>query len=300
MSSSDVPVVHGSGARRRRTRASRAIYLGPGLLYITLFMAIPMGFILSYAFLEKAPYGGVRLSFSLDSFTRALEPVYVSVLENTLLIASITTLLALVIGYPVAYAIAKLPPKWRTVAVILVVLPFWSNFLIRTYAWILLLNSEGIMNKGLLAVGVIDHPLALLYTREAVILGLLYAYLPLMILPLYASMERLDWSLLEAARNLGAGRARAFVDVTFPLTLPAAMIGAIFVFVPSVGNFIVPELLGGGKTVMVGNLVRDQFLKARDWPFGSVLALTMVGFLVLLFAVQGYVARRINIGDSRA
>lgn len=300
MSSSDANTKHGSGASKRRTRVSRAIFLGPGLLYVTLFMAIPLGFILSYAFLEKGPYGGVRLSFSLESFTRAVEPVYVSVLGNTLLIASITTVLALIIGYPAAYAIAKLPPKWRTVAVVLVVLPFWSNFLIRTYAWILLLNSEGIVNRGLLSIGVIDHPLALLYTREAVIVGLLYAYLPLMILPLYASMERLDWSLLEAARNLGAGRARAFIDVTLPLTLPAAMIGAIFVFVPSVGNFIVPELLGGGKTVMVGNLVRDQFLKARDWPFGSVLALTMVAFLILLFAVQGYVSRRINVGKSRA
>lgn len=279
---------------------SRAVFLVPGLLYVTIFMAVPILFVFSYAFLTKGTYGGVRLSLSLESFTRALSPVYLSVLGNTLLIATVTTVLALLIGYPVAYAIAKLPDKWRTIAVVLIVLPFWSNFLIRTYAWILLLNSEGIINKGLLAVGIVDEPVSLLYNRQAVIVGLLYAYLPLMILPLYASMERLDWSLVEASRNLGASRIRAFLDVTLPLTLPGAMIGAIFVFVPSMGNFVVPELLGGGKTVMVGNLIRDQFLKARDWPFGSVLALSMVLFLVLLFALQAYISRRINGGKDRA
>lgn len=290
----------GRGAVRRRALASRAVFLGPGLFYVTIFMAIPIALIVSYAFLERGRFGGVRLVFSLESFTRALEPVYLSVLGNSLLIATVTTVLALLIGYPVAYAIAKMPKKWRTLALVLIILPFWSNFLVRTYAWIVLLNSEGPLNKGLLAMGVIDEPLGLLYTREAVIVGLLYAYLPLMILPLYASMERLDHSLIEAATNLGASRVRAFFTVTLPLTLPGAMIGAIFVFVPSLGNFIVPELLGGGKTVMVGNLIRDQFLKARDWPFGAVLALVMVVFLVVLFALQAYVSRRINGRGARA
>ncbi len=257
-------------------------------------MAIPIALIVSYAFLTRGRFGGVRLPLTLESFTRALDPVYLQVLGNSLLIATATTVLALLIGYPVAYAIARMPSRWRTIALVLVVLPFWSNFLIRTYAWIVLLNSEGPLNKALLATGLRDEPIGLLYNRGAVIVGLLYAYLPLMILPLYASLERMDWSLLEAATNLGASRIRAFFDVTFPLTLPGAMIGAIFVFVPSLGNFIVPELLGGGKTVMVGNLIRDQFLKARDWPFGAVLALTMVTFLILLFALQAAVSRRIN------
>ena len=284
----------GRGAHTRRALGSRALFLGPGLFYVTAFMAIPIALIVSYAFLTRGRFGGVRLPLTLESFTRALDPVYLQVLGNSLLIATTTTVLALLIGYPVAYAIARMPSRWRTIALVLVVLPFWSNFLIRTYAWIVLLNSEGPLNKALLATGLRDEPIGLLYNRGAVIVGLLYAYLPLMILPLYASLERMDWSLLEAATNLGASRIRAFFDVTFPLSLPGAMIGAIFVFVPSLGNFIVPELLGGGKTVMVGNLIRDQFLKARDWPFGAVLALTMVTFLILLFALQAAVSRRIN------
>ncbi len=288
------PAAQGRGAERRRALGARFIFLGPGLFYVTVFMAIPMVLVLSYAFLKRGRFGGVKMEFTLDNFHRVIESVYVSVIGNSILIATITTILALAIGYPTAYAIARLPRKWRNLALVLVVLPFWTNFLIRTYAWILLLNSEGPLNKGLMAVGILHEPLDLLYTRGAVVVGLLYAYLPLMILPIYASVERLDNSLIEAATNLGASRARAFFTITLPLTLPGTMIGAIFVFVPSLGNFIVPELLGGGKTVMIGNLIRDQFLKARDWPFGAVLALIMVALLIILFAGQAAISRRIN------
>ena len=293
-------VTQGRGAIRRRALGARAVFLGPGLLYVTAFMTIPLLLVLSYAFLTRGRFGGVELPVTLENFARALDPIYLRVLWNSILISSITTLLALLIGYPTAYAITRLPARWRTVALVLVVLPFWTNFLIRTYAWIVLLNSEGPINKTLVNWGLIDSPLELLYTKGAVIVGLLYAYLPLMILPIYASVERLDRSLLEAATNLGASKFRAFFDVTLPLTLPGTMIGAIFVFVPSLGNFIVPELLGGGKTVMIGNLIRDQFLKARDWPFGAVLALIMVLFLAGLFAAQAAVARRINGRSARA
>lgn len=290
----------GRGAHRRRALGSRAVFLAPGLFYVTAFMAIPLLLVASYAFFERGRFGGVRLEFTMDNFTRAMESVYLQVLANSLLIATATTVLALLLGFPAAYAIAKLPSNWRTIALVLVVLPFWSNFLIRTYAWIVLLNSEGPLNQGLLATGIVNEPLGLLYTREAVVAGLLYAYLPLMILPVYAAIERLDPSLIEAATNLGATRIRAFFTVTVPLTLPGVMIGAIFVFVPSLGNFIVPELLGGGKTQMVGNLIRDQFLKARDWPFGATLALAMIVFLVALFAAQAMVSRRINGRSARA
>ena len=288
------------GAPGRRALLGRTVFAGPGLLYVTLFMTIPLLIIASYTVLKRGRFGGVQWEFTLDSFAKALEPTYLAILGNSLLIATITTVLALALGYPTAYAIARLPRRWRTVALVLVVLPFWSNFLIRTYAWIVLLNSEGPINQALVNLGVVGAPLELLYNRGAVVVGLLYAYLPLMILPVYASIERVDPQLQEAARNLGAGRLRAFVDVTLPLTLPGTLIGAIFVFVPSMGNFIVPELLGGGKTVMVGNLIRDQFLEARNWPFGAVLALSVVGFLILLFSIQALVARRINGGGARA
>ena len=289
--------------RRRGSRSAsgeRLVLTGPGLLYLTVFMAVPLLLVLVYAFFQRGRFGGVVWRFTLDNFGRALDQVYLSVLSNSLVIAGLTTLLALLLGYPAAYAIAKLPATWRTVALILVVLPFWTNFLIRTYAWIVLLNSEGPLNKGLLGLGVIDEPLGLLYTPGAVVAGLLYAYLPLMILPLYASLQQLDPSLREAAANLGATPWRTFRDVTFPLTLPGVITGCLFVFVPSLGNFVVPELLGGGKTVMVGNLIRDQFLKARDWPFGATLALAVIAFLVVLFMLQAFASRRVTGGGRDA
>jgi spermidine/putrescine transport system permease protein len=289
--------------RRRGTRLAsgeRLVLTGPGLLYLTVFMAVPLVLVLVYAFFQRGRFGGIVWRFTFDNFVRALDQVYVSVLGSSLVIAGVTTLLALLLGYPVAYGIAKLPRNWRTVALVLVVLPFWTNFLIRTYAWIVLLNSEGPLNKGLVGLGLIDAPLGLLYTPGAVVAGLLYAYLPLMILPLYASIERLDPQLREAAANLGATPWRTFRDVTFPLTLPGVITGCLFVFVPSLGNFVVPELLGGGKTVMVGNLIRDQFLKARDWPFGATLALVVIAFLVVLFVLQSWASRRVTGGGRDA
>jgi spermidine/putrescine transport system permease protein len=291
----------GRGAARRRALVERAVLQGPGLLFLLGLMAVPVALVLAYTVFQRGRFGGIVWEPTLDNFRRALEPVYVNVLAGSLLIAGITTMLALLLGYPTAYLIAQLPKRWRTIALVAVVLPFWTNFLIRTYAWIVLLNTEGPVNRALLGLGIVDSPLQLLYTKGAVVAGLLYAYLPLMVLPLYASIERLDPQLREAAANLGAGRARTFWDVTLPLTLPGAIIGSVFVFVPSLGNFVVPELLGGGKTVMVGNLIRDQFLKARDWPFGAVLALAVIAFLVGLFMVQSWVSRRISAGeDARA
>lgn len=294
------PIAPGRGAARRRALVERTALLGPGLFYLLAFMAIPIALILVYTIFTRGRFGGVVFTPTLDNFTRALDPIYTAVLGSSLAIAGITTTIALLLGYPTAYAIAMLPKRWRTVALILVVLPFWTNFLIRTYAWIVLLNSEGVVNQALVGAGLIDRPLELLYTRGAVVAGLVYAYLPLMILPVYASIERLDPQLREAAANLGAGRARTFFDVTLPLTLPGVITGALFVFVPSLGNFIVPELLGGGKTVMVGNVIRDQFLKARDWPFGAVLALAVIVFLVVLFVLQSWASRRVSTGGRDA
>jgi spermidine/putrescine transport system permease protein len=293
----DTSAASGRGATKHRAlsaRTPRWIFAGPGLLYITAFMSIPLLLIFVYSFFTRGRFGGIVWEFTFDNYSRLFEPVYLKVFGTSIVIAGATTILAIALGYPTAYAITRLPSKWRTVALVLVVLPFWTNFLIRTYAWIILLNSEGPVNQTLISLGVIGAPIGLLYTPGAVIVGLLYAYLPLVILPVYASIERLDRQLLEAASNLGASRIRTFFDVTLPLTLPGTMIGAIFVFVPSMGNFVVPELLGGGKTVMVGNLIRDQFLEARDWPFGAVIALFVVALLVALFAIQAAISRRIN------
>ncbi len=280
------------GARWRRGLWERILLLGPGFAYILVLFLIPLGLIVSLAFFQRGRFGGVIYEPTLANFERALEPVYVQVLIDSVVIAGVTTALALLIGYPTAWVIANLPKRWRVIALILVVLPFWTNFLIRTYAWIVLLNREGVVNGALRSFGIIDEPLTLLYTDGAVVAGLLYAYLPLMILPLYSSIERLDPELREASANLGATPARTFISVTLPLTMPGVVIGSIFVFVPSIGNFVIPELLGGGKTVMVGNLIRDQFLKARDWPFGSVLAIVVIVSLMGLLVLQSWVSRR--------
>lgn len=270
------------------------VLLGPGFAFYAVLVAAPVLLVIAYMFASRGRFGGVEWTFTLDNFARALDPLYLDVLWNSLGIALAATALALLIGYPTAFAISKLPERWRTVALILVVVPFWTNFLIRMYAWIVLLNTQGVVNDVLIRLGLTEERASLLYTEPAVIVGLVYVYLPLMILPLYASIERIDHELVEASANLGASRARTFFSVQLPLTLPGAIIGSILVFVPSLGNFVVPELLGGGKTVMVGNLIRDQFLKVQDWPFGSVLAMVVVVALVGLFVVQAIVTRRVE------
>ncbi|WP_409473885.1 ABC transporter permease [Streptomyces sp. HC307] len=282
----------GSGPRLR----ARSVLIGPGLSYLVVLLLLPLALLVGYTVFQRGRFGGIAYEDGVtgENFARIADPLYAGVLADSLRIAAITTLLALVLGYPTAYAIARLPRRWRTVALVLVVLPFWTNFLIRTYAWIVLLSSQGLVNTALTGTGVIDRPLELLYTEPAIVVGLLYAYLPLMVLPLYSAIERVDPRLLEASADLGACPARTFLRVTFPLTLPGVLTGCVFVFVPSLGNFVVPELLGGGRTVMVGNLIRDQFLTARDWPFGSVLALALVAFLVLLLMAQAWTGHRLG------
>jgi spermidine/putrescine transport system permease protein len=289
--------------RRRPGRLGRLVeplvLLGPGFAFYAVLVAAPVLLVVAYMFATRGRFGGVEWTLNLGNFERALDPLYLEVLRSSLVLAFLATVVALLIGFPTAYAITRLPPRWRTVALVLVVVPFWTNFLIRIYAWIVLLNSQGIVNDLLLGAGLVDKPIGLLYTKGAVVVGLVYTYLPLMILPLYAAIERVDPELLEASANLGANRIRTFVSVMLPLTLPGAITGSILVFVPSLGNFVVPELLGGGKTVMVGNLIRDQFLKAQDWPFGSVLAMVVVVALLGLFVVQALVTRRIEGVSAR-
>ncbi|MDO9590390.1 MAG: ABC transporter permease [Microcella sp.] len=287
------------GSRPPRRWAPVAL-LGPGSVYLALFFLVPLGLIVSYAFLTRGRFGGVVPEFTLDNFARLVEPVYLQVIATSLGTAAITTLLALVLGFPTAYVISRLPRRWRTTALILVLLPFWTNFLIRTYAWIILLNDAGWINGALVAGGIVDEPIRMLYTQPAVVVGLLYIYLPLMILPLYSAIERIDPALEEAATNLGASRFRVFRTITIPLALPGMLIGCVFVFVPSMANFVIPELIGGGKSLLLGNLIRDQFLKARDWPFGAALALVLTAILVLLLVLQARAAARTEGGGGRA
>ena len=268
------------------------LFLGPGLAWWLLLFAVPVVLILLYSFFTRGPFGGVRYEFTLRNFERALDPLFLRVLWTSLQIAFLTTALALLVGYPAAYFIATRSSRSRLPLLVLIILPFWTNLLIRTYAWIVLLSREGLVNQTLTGTGLIDEPLTLMNTRFAIVIGLLYVYLPLMILPLFASIERLGRSPREAAEDLGAGPVRSFLRVTFPLTLPGVMAGCIFVFVPSLGNFIVPDLLGGGKTIMVGNLIQSQFFQARDWPFGAALSISVLVVTTVLLLVQARVLTR--------
>jgi len=272
----------------------------PGLGWLTAFMIVPCLIIFFFSFFERGVYGGIDYVFNFGNFTRSLEPIYRSIFFNSARIAATATLVALLIAYPAAYAISLAPRQRQTGYLFLVMLPFWSNYLIRTYAWIVLLNREGLINKSLTGAGLIDQPLDILYNEFAVITGLVYNYVPFVILAIYASLQRLNPEIREASEDLGAPAWKTFLRVTLPLTLPGVAAGSVFVFVLSIGNFITPDLLGGGRTVMVGNLIYDQFLSARDWPFGAALSLVLIFIMMLLLFAQAAAVNRAQKNESEA
>ena len=278
--------------RRLSPRAARLLLLAPGAGWLAVFMVLPCLLIFVYAFFERGVYGGVDFQFSLDNFRRAADPVYFGVFIDSARIASLVVVASVLIAYPAACAIAQAPPRSRTMWLFIVMLPFWSNYLIRTYAWIVLLNREGIIAHALRAAGWSGDPPQMLYSEFAVILGLVYNYLPFVILAIYASVSRLPAELREASEDLGASSARTFLRVTMPLTIPGVAAGSVFVFVLSIGNFITPDLLGGGRTHMVGNLIYDQFLTARDWPFGASLSMLLIAVMTLLLFAQAALVNR--------
>lgn len=264
----------------------------PGLGWLTVFMIVPCLIVFFFSFFERGVYGGIEYSFGFDNFLRAAEPIYLSIFLGSARIAALATLIAVIIAYPAAYAISLAPKDRQNTYLFLVMLPFWSNYLIRTYAWIVLLNREGLINKALGGAGIIAEPLPILYNEFAVVTGLVYNYLPFVILAIYASLQRLNPELREASTDLGAPAWMTFLRVTLPLTLPGVAAGAVFVFVLSIGNFITPDLLGGGRIQMVGNLIYDQFLSARDWPFGAALSLILIFIMMLLLFTQAVLVNR--------
>ncbi len=276
-----------------------ALFLAPGLGWLALFLLVPVGLVAVYSLFERGTYGGVVFDFTLDNFLRAADPLYVGVLLTSAKIAGIATVAAILLGYPAAYAIARGPRRRQTLLLFLVMLPFWSNYLIRTYAWIVLLNREGLANQGLRTLGYQGEPIDMLYTQATVIVGLVYNYLPFVILAVYASLSRLPDELWEASEDLGAPPARTFGRIILPLSLPGVAAGAVFVFVLSIGNFITPDLLGGGKVQMVGNLIYSQFLTARDWPFGAALSFLLIALMMALLFAQAVAVNRTQ-GGHRA
>jgi spermidine/putrescine transport system permease protein len=250
--------------------------------------------IISLSFFERGVYGGIEYNFNFQNYFRVLEFTYLKIIANSAKIAFLSGLFAVLIGYPAAYFIHKAPAKYQIALLFLVMLPFWSNYLIRTYAWMVLLNNQGLFNTLLIKLNIITEPLNILYTEFAVITGLVYNYLPFVILSIFSSISKLDRNLIEASKDLGGNSIKTFLLVTLPLTLPGVAAGFIFVFVLSIGNFITPDLLGGGKFLMIGNLIYDQFLSARDWPFGASLSFVLISIMLLLLFLQAYAVRKIS------
>jgi spermidine/putrescine transport system permease protein len=270
----------------RRVPRQAFLLLLPCLLVLLVLFVLPQLLVLEASLGRRSSYGGVIPDWSLANYARALTPLYLRILARSFGLALATTGLCLLAAYPVAYWLAlKAPRRWRSGLLVLVILPFWTSFLVRMYAWIFLLRSEGLVNASLLALGL--PALNLLYNDFAVMLGQVYGELPFMILPLFASLEKLDRSLLEAAADLGAGPGRRFLRVTVPLTAPGIVAGCVLVAIPSLGAYLAPDLLGGARTVYIGTLIQSQFAVARDMPFGAALSflLAMV-VLALLYAFR--------------
>lgn len=251
-------------------------------VWTVLLVAIPLIYILVMSFMRRAETWGVVNEFTTDNYAKILDPVYLKVFGESLWIALLTTVFTLLLGYPFAYFTAKLKTKWRGLVLLLVVVPFWTNSLVRIYGWMILLRSQGVINNMLMGMGVIDAPLKLLYNFGAVLVGMVYALIPFMILAIYNSVEKMDWSIVEAARDLGATKWKAFWSVTVPQTMPGVMAGCVLVFVPSVGLFFLSDLLGGAKTMLLGNLIKNVLLSARDWPFGAALSVVMMAATTLI------------------
>ena len=262
--------------------------LTPVTVWLGLFFLVPLLFILAYSFGTSGIYGGITLGFNPGNYLRVFDPLYLEIVGRTLVIALINTFLCLLLGYPLAYFIAFKGGSRKNLLILLVMIPFWTSLLLRAYAWVVILGGNGIANRALQFLGITDGPVNLIFTPQAVTMGMVYSYLPFMILPLYAALEKFDVRLKEAAQDLGASRWDTFWRVTFPLSMPGVIAGSILVFIPSAGEFVIPNLLGGARTVLVGNLIQQQFLLARDWAFGSALAMMLAALLVgaIMFYVR--------------
>ena len=259
----------------------RLIFLAPTAALLAGLFVAPMAILAVYTMLTRGAYGGVSAPFTWENWMRLFDPLYLTIVGRSFVVAAISTAICAVLGFPLALFIARSGAR-KNLYLALVMLPFWTSFLVRTYAWMFLLRDTGLINTVLLTVGVIGEPLPLLYNWWAVILGLVYGYLPFMVLPLFATLERMDGALVEAAADLGARPWQAVGRVILPLSAPGLRAGAILVFIPCLGAYLTPDLLGGGKTILIGTLIQNQFASARDWPFGSAVALGLMALVMVL------------------
>ncbi|SHK14277.1 spermidine/putrescine transport system permease protein [Shimia gijangensis] len=285
-------------ARARQVRRTRLFLLAPALGIIGIFGLFPLSIALVYSLLEPGTYGGVEWVFSFDAYvqflferdifddTLAFNSAYLQIFGRSFGLAITTMIGTLMLGFPVAYFIAARPPEQRNFWLFAITLPFWTNLLIRTYSMLLIVRDEGFVNLMLMKIGIISEPLEMLYTDGAVLAGLIYSYLPFMILPIYASLEKFDFSLLEAGHDLYASRTQVFRHIIVPITRPGIIAGCVLVLIPALGAYITPELLGGGKKLMIGNLIALQFGSGRNWPFGAAAALILMAVVLIALLVS--------------
>ena len=282
-------------------RQSTWLMLAPAVLVIGVFMLIPMIIALAYSFMTADPYGGVQAPFTFDAYIQFLyqrdfddslifASDYILIIARSIYLAVSTTVICLALGLPVAWYIVCQSEERRRVLLFLITLPFWINTLIRTYCWILILRDEGLANKLLCALGIIADPLPLLYNDGSILLGLVYTFLPFMVLPIYSTLERIDSRLIEAAYDLYASRVAVFRRVIWPLAKPGALAGATLVFAPALGSFLAPDLLGGGKKLLIGSLIQMQFTSSRNWPFGAALSIAITAVILLVIILRSWTA----------
>ena len=261
------------------------LFILPAVGWFLWFFLIPLGIVIIYSLSTKGTYGGVLFQFNPDNYLRAVDWIYLRIFWNSFKLAVLTSGSCLLLGYPMAYVMATASLSVRKVLLVLVVIPFWTNLVVRAYATKVLFGDFGPLNRFALSLGLIHEPIAFGNSEFLVWLGMVTNYLPFMILPLYVSLEKFDFSLLEAARDLGASSWNLLIQILIPLTKQGIITGVIFVFAPALGEFVIPDLLGGARTMLVGNVITDQFLKTRDWPFGSALSLLLITFVMLSLAV---------------
>jgi spermidine/putrescine transport system permease protein len=275
-------------AAGRQSKGALAVLLTPAVLWLGLFFVIPLIIVLVVSFSKRSLLGMVEYTFIFDNYLRVFsgDSPYLTIFLRSLGLALVNTILCLLIGYPFAFYIARQSPKWQKMLIFLVMVPFWTNFLIRTYAMMFIIRDTGLINTWLINLGVIEEPVKILFTPNAIRLGMLYGYLPFAVLPLYASIEQLDFNYVQAAQDLGANAARVFLRIILPLTMPGVVAASIITFIPAMGDFITPDLMGGGNTFLIGNVLQQQFLTVRDWPFGSAMGIVLM--ILVLAATMIY------------
>jgi spermidine/putrescine transport system permease protein len=265
----------------RQNKSLLALLLSPTVFWLALFFIAPLLVVLVVSFSRRSLLGVVEYDFNLDNYRRVFSDIiYLRILWKSVWLAIFNTVLCLLVGYPFSFYIARQTPSRQRLLIFLVMIPFWTNFLVRTYALIFIVRDTGFINNVLISLGVIDSPLKIMFTQTGVMLGMLYGYLPFAILPLYASIEQLDFDYVQAAQDLGANGVKVFLRIILPLTMPGVVAASIITFIPTLGAYVTPDLMGGGNTFLIGNLLQQQFMTVRDWPFGSAL-----GFILMIMVL---------------